>query len=302
MTVSEITTLSPERRELRAHHVGASEVAALFDLHAHLTRFELWHRKAGNLPEDDLSDNERVFWGTILEPAIGRGVAERTGWKVRKVRRYVAHPTIEGMGSSPDFEVYSHPRGTATLQIKNVDASAFREWEDGKPPMAYQLQVQHEIACGRYAWGALACLVGGNQLEIFEYGRHEAAIAKIESAVAEFWQSVRDDIEPTPDFERDLSTLRSIFSVANDTVTLDLRTDEKFTDACRRYVEAGAAEREAGKAKDAAKAEILATIRDAGLALATGYKVTSSNVAEQEIAFKRPAYRTVRCTAAKQPT
>src|SRR6185437_11795560 len=58
-----------EWRQHRKRHVGGSEVAALFGEHPHLTKFELWHRKAGSLPDPDLSDNERVFWGQTLEPA-----------------------------------------------------------------------------------------------------------------------------------------------------------------------------------------------------------------------------------------
>ena len=85
--------------ELRSQHVGGSEVSALFGEHAQLTEFELWHKKMGNLPEPDFSDNERMFWGTILEPAIATGVAKKTGWTVRKVRRYLSNPEC-GLGGS----------------------------------------------------------------------------------------------------------------------------------------------------------------------------------------------------------
>jgi predicted phage-related endonuclease len=38
-----------DEAKFRASHVGASEAAALFDCSPYLTRFELWHRKAGNI-------------------------------------------------------------------------------------------------------------------------------------------------------------------------------------------------------------------------------------------------------------
>jgi predicted phage-related endonuclease len=38
-----------DEAKFRAEHVGASEVAALFDCSPYLTCFELWHRKAGNI-------------------------------------------------------------------------------------------------------------------------------------------------------------------------------------------------------------------------------------------------------------
>src|ERR1700689_4565543 len=92
-------------RALRSKHVGGSEVSALFGEHGRITPFELWQRKAGNVPEPNLSDNERVFWGQILEPAIARGVAEKTKWNVRKVHRYHSLLPELGIGASLDYEV-----------------------------------------------------------------------------------------------------------------------------------------------------------------------------------------------------
>ena len=90
---------------LRAKHVGGSETAALFGEHPFLTKFELWHRKIGNLPSPDFSDNSRIFWGQTLEPAVAMGVAKLHNWNIRKIRRYLQHPTVEGFGGSPLMDV-----------------------------------------------------------------------------------------------------------------------------------------------------------------------------------------------------
>lgn len=296
MSAAEVTSLSPARAALRSRHVGASEIAALFGLSTHTSLFELWHRKAGNLPEVDLSGNNRVEAGIFLEPSIAAWIAHRTGWKVRKVRRYCAHPTVAGMGASPDYEIVGHPKGRGTLQIKNVDALAYLDWQDGQPPMAFQLQVQHEIACGGYAWGALGVLVGGNDPKVFEYDRHPAAIAKIEAAVIEFWRTVHEGIEPKPDFERDLAAIEELYAVADLGKVADLNDNSAFADACARYVAASARETEATKAKDAAKAEILSIQEDAALAVTKGFKVSTWNVAECPVSYQRSAYRGFKCS------
>lgn len=320
-----VTTLSPERIAERSTHVGASEVAALFGRHPYLTEFELWHLKAGNLPADDLTSSDRVFWGVILENAIGAGIAAKTGWKLRKVTEYVKHATIAGMGSSPDFETVDHPRGRGTVQVKNVDAQVFRSWEDGKPPMVYQLQVQHEIACGGYDWGVLACLVGGNQLELFDYEPHPGSIARIEAAVTKFWESVRAGVPPQPDFQRDLETLRGLYSATESGKVLDLSSagvapacddpgaqDEAkdpdveaaeaeqlrragaFAKACASYVSASAEIKAATEIKEAAQAEILTLIEDAAVAIGDGFKVSTWPVASGEVSYTRAAYRGMR--------
>lgn len=297
MSVAEVTSLSPDRAALRARHVGASEVAALFGLNPHLSRFELWHRKAGNLPEVDLSGNDRVEAGIYLEPAIAAWISHRTGWKIRKVRRYCQHPTIAGMGASPDYEIIGHPKGRATLQIKNVDALVYRDWIDGRPPMAYQLQVQHEIACDGYAWGALGVVVGGNRPLTFEYDRHPGAIAKIEAAVTEFWRTIHEGIEPDPNFEQDLQAIESLYATAELGKVADLTGNEAFSAACLRYVSAAKRESEAKKEKDTAKAEILSAQQDAELAFADGFKVSTWNVSECSMSYTRSAYRGFKCSA-----
>src|SRR6478752_4443420 len=45
----------PKLQDVRARHVGSSEAAALFNLSPDVTRFELYLRKRGELPERDLS-------------------------------------------------------------------------------------------------------------------------------------------------------------------------------------------------------------------------------------------------------
>src|SRR5690606_1735645 len=227
-----VTGFTTEHAAARHKVVGASEVAALFGLSPFVTLYELWHRKAGDLPEVDLSDNERVFWGTVLEPAIADGIATQTGWRMGLYRGHVQHATVEGMGCSPDCWVDHPERGDGLVQIKNVDAIVFAKWPRGEsgavePPMQYQLQVQHELACTGKSWGALAVLVGGNRLEIFEYSRHEGVIARIEAEVTKFWQSIRDGAEPQPDFARDLETIRALYGTALEGEVVDLSADPR---------------------------------------------------------------------------
>lgn len=304
-----VTTLSPEIQELRRAHVGASEVACLFGLHPYTTAFELWHRKKGNLEAEDISGNARLKAGIFLESGIGEWVRHETGWNVRKVKDYASHPTVRGMGATPDYEADGHPtrEGVGTVQIKNVDALVFRSWEDG-PPMVYQLQVQHEIACGGYAWGALGILVGGNDLRIFEYDRHPGAIAKLEAAVAEFWRTVDAGEAPEPDFAKDLDAIRDLYRATNTGEVNDLSTaaagdDElaqrrafDFADACRRYSVAGFEMKEAEKRKEAAQAEIITIVQQAAVVIGDGWKVSTWPVAGGPVSYERAAYRGMRVT------
>lgn len=290
-----MAVLKAERARTRRKRIGSSEVAVLFGLDDRRTPFELWHQKAGNLPEPDLSDDERVFWGTVLEPAIGQGIAAREGWKIRKVRRYIVHPTLAGMGASLDYEIYDHPRGPAPLEIKNVDWLVARKWPDGLPPLRFELQVQHQLAClPNRSWAALGVLIGGNSLKIFEYDRHPPAIAKIERAVAEFWRSIEENRPPEPDFERDLSTLETLYETARPGSVRDLRGDRRLEELCAEYESAREDEAAAEQRKRAAKAAILTVIQDTETVFCEGFKILAPERAGGEVAYHRKPFRDFR--------
>jgi len=271
--------------ELRARNIGGSEVAALFGLSSYLTRFELWHRKAGNLPEVDLSDDERVFWGAVLEPAIAMGVGKKKGWNLRKVHRYMEHPAIEGMGASLDYHIVSpdESRGPGALEIKTADWLIFRDWEEGEPPMKYELQLQHQLAVTGWSWGAIAVLVGGNDLHIFERSRHDRTIARIESAVRDFWHSIKAGQEPKPDFATDTATIMALHQTVDEGRIVDLSEDNYARDLIVQYVEAAADEQDAKQRKDAAKGALIKEkLGDAAKALCGPYTISAKAVAESK--------------------
>jgi putative phage-type endonuclease len=286
--------LDPERRELRRRHIGSSEVAGLFNLSPHTTRLQLYLQKRGELPEVDLSESERVLWGQYLEPAVGQGVADRTGWTVRKVRRYLPHPVEAGMGCSLDFEVINHERGAGVLEIKTVDRQAFRLWPEGRPPIHYELQLQHQLACTRRAWGALGVLVGGNELQIFPYDRHDGAIDRMEREVGVFWSEVREGRRPAPDYCADLATLAVLYRDAAPGSFLDLRGNERARELCAEYTAAAAAERDAHQRRDAARAELFDLLKGTETAWTDGYRISASTVAATSIAYEREPYRALR--------
>jgi len=279
---------------LRRDHVGGSEVAALFGEHAQVSPFELWCRKKGTVAEPDLSENERVFWGTILEPAIAQGVAAKTGWTVRKVRRYHSLLPELGLGGSLDYEIVANERGPGILEIKTADWLIARGWDEGEPPLNYELQVQSYIACTGRAWGCMAVLIGGNELRLFEYERRPKTIEIIKAKVAEFWQSIADDKPPSPDYGRDVATIGKLYASSAEGKTVDMSGSNRIPDLIADY-QRGAGEEKAGAAvKAAAKGEILTLIDDAERVVCGSATISCKMVAEKEIRYLRSSYRDFR--------
>jgi predicted phage-related endonuclease len=255
--------------ELRAKTVGSSEIAALFDASQYLTKFELWHRKKGNL-SGDFEDDERKFWGRKLEPAIAAGIAEQRGWKLIKPEGYYPHPTVASMGCTPDFFIEDPARGLGVMEVKNVDYIQFRRsWTGSEPPLAYILQLQDQLACTALQWGCIAALVAGNDPEAFVYDRHVQAIARIEQAVISFWKSIADNVEP-PVVSDDYEIVRELYPNAA-RPEVDLMADNQLPELCANALMAQEQRMAAEKREKQIKAEIINRLKDAEAARCSGF-------------------------------
>ncbi len=264
-------------RALRSENIGGSDVAALFGLSPWKTHFELFHEKAGTIEVPDISEEEPVYIGTHMEPAIARAIAERKGWQIQKVRRYITSPRIQGLGSSLDYEILKHPRGAAPLEIK-WSGSSWR-FDDGLP-MDIELQGQAQLAVTGRKWVGFGVLAGRKLLD-FEKPRHDGAIARIEKEVVKFWASIAAGIAPAPDFDRDLKTLQQLYRDAEkgSVEHFDGELGDRLSDLCADYLRHGAIYSEAGAAKDRLKAEVLSIIKMHAVAFTERFKVAAAPIA-----------------------
>lgn len=288
--MSKIAIESPEHwHTLRAQNVGGSEVAALFGASSYMTRFQLHHYKTGTLTPDFHEENERMFWGNALEPSVIAGVGKKMGLELEKCMDYYTSDTIKGMGCTPDAILPTDPvKGRGILQIKLVDFLEWRKWEDGEPPLKFQLQVQHEIACTGSNYGVLGVLVAGNKLHLHEYPRHAATVARIEAEIAKFWQNLAAGDEPDVTGD-DWDAMRELYAV-QEFVVVDLSHDNELPELCAEERRQAAIRLAAEKAEKAAKARILQKTHGAGLAKCIGYEIKNTLVQRGEYTVKASSY------------
>lgn len=267
----------------RAQVVGASEVAALFDASPWLTRFELWHRKAGNIatPEfnamsdDGVPENERIYWGVRLEAAIVEAAKERFGYTDRDQLERLTNG--RGLGGHPDRRVICPTRGPGILEVKMVDWLERKKWGD-EPPLHYLLQNQSYQGLDGVMWGDVIVLVGGNKLERFQYDFRPKLFAEIEARVEAFWRDVEAGKAPPADYTRDGSVIAELYADAGDTL-IDLRSDNLACIAAAEFLAADAEVKIAEKRRDAAKAELMEKLGEHGTGLCDGFTIKASRVA-----------------------
>jgi putative phage-type endonuclease len=304
--------VEPESEEawlaLRAQHVTSTEASALFGLSPYGTRFELWHRKKGNVASA-FEENERTVWGKRLQDSIAYGVGEERGWKVTAMTEYAYIPSLR-MGSSFDFQAYCPQRGIGILEIKNVDYSVYkREWLDGEAPDHIEVQLQHQLEITGYSWGCIAALVGGNTLKVIERERDAEMGAAIRQEVEAFWHTVDLNHEPAPDFTQDAETIARLYSKSGGGEVTS--TNPNLERLAKTYLQALSDEKIATGIKESTSAEIKTIIGTADVVFCNGMKINAKAVADNpgtvitadmvgKTINARKGYRPVRITEIKQ--
>lgn len=240
--------------ELRAKHIGGSDVAALFGLSSFSTRWQMWMEKSGKLAPEDLSNNKAVQAGKHLEAGIASWAAALWGWDIAKVDEYHTADDTPGMGATLDYALTSG----VPLEIKwNSGFSGDWKYEGDtivEAPEKYILQVQHQMACYSDADHAWLVVLINNEPRRMKIPRHDGIIDSIKAEVSGFWQSIREGVEPAPDFNLDADAINRLLDQAPLT---DVELEDEHAILYTKYLDAAATEKLAKEAKEAAKSQLL---------------------------------------------
>lgn len=238
--------------ELRAENIGGSDVAVILGLSPYKSKWQLWMEKSGKLPAEDLSQNKAVQAGTFLEAGIAQWAAHLWDMNISKVTDYYTVDSVPGMGASLD---YINDAGEP-VEIKWSARGHGWDYEGDTlvdAPEYYIIQVQHQMACVNAQGGWLIALVDNEPRRMY-IPRHDGIIDAIESSITEFWDSIRDGVEPDPDFSLDGDGIAKLMErLPRAEVELDSDAAELF----EKYKDAMKAEKQAKADKESSKAEIM---------------------------------------------
>lgn len=176
--------------------LGGSTAAAAAGVDPYCSRVRLWLEMTGRVTRDE---SEPMRWGTLLQPVIMGELAER-GYIVEACADEYRDDSRPWLVGHPDGFVATDRAASGVLEIKT--ANAWAKWTE-RVPLAYEAQVQIYLHLTGIQHGVLACLVGGQRLEIRDVERSDRAIELLLALMDEFMEYVRSDTPPPPDGSQD---------------------------------------------------------------------------------------------------
>jgi predicted phage-related endonuclease len=146
-------------------------------------------QKLGLMEKLDLSANEAVQMGHVMQPVIGRLASERLRLNLKDADYMMTHSSEPWLKSHFDFIDES---GTHLVEAKNYGAHKQRFFDSGANivPAEDMAQLIHEATVHNVEKITLAVLFGGQNFETFSFTIHEAQKVEFIQDMAKNWAAV----------------------------------------------------------------------------------------------------------------
>jgi putative phage-type endonuclease len=199
----------------RQQSIGASEAAAVVGLAGYKSPYAVWVDKTEPPVFEPMDEIAR--WGLLLEPAILKEFVHQAGVAADRqpsgsVWRDPQRPYIT---ATPDA---ISDKGEP-VELKTAHFGAAKVWKN-EVPIAYMVQVQHQLHVTEAEQGFIAVLVDGYQFAWHRVKRHQVFIDRLIRKLEIFWKEyVLKRIPPPTDWsEATTKALLRKYPTANGSV------------------------------------------------------------------------------------
>jgi putative phage-type endonuclease len=198
--------LTEQQLEARRAGLGGSDVAAILGMSPWRTPLDVWLEKTGQAQRP--KETPAMYWGIVLEDTVANEYAKRTGYKIQRRNKILAHKAYPVMRALLDRVIISHPDGPGVLECKTARHLS-DEWGDAgtdNVPNPYLLQVAHYLAVTGYAWAELPVLFLANrEFRIYRFHRDDELIQSLVELETQWWRDhIEANIPPDPTTTADL--------------------------------------------------------------------------------------------------
>lgn len=249
-------SLTAAQIQARQRGVGGSELLAALGKDHRCSRLELYKRKVGELPEPDLSKDERVRFGQLMEGVIRQEFGRRIGHDVIVPQQTLFHPDAPLLGH-PDGWMPALNYGVEIKMADKFEADEFGEEESDQVPVRYLVQCSGYMALTDADRWKLCVLIGGNDLRIYDIPRDRELEGALLAGVREFWSHVEQRRPPDPKTPEEVR-----MRWPKDAGTIAWATDEIIA-VCADLAVAKSELKQAGLREDGLKSDIQRFMQEA---------------------------------------
>lgn len=269
--------------------IGGSDAGAIVGLNKWKSPLNVYLDKVEEPVEQE--ENERMYWGNVLEDIVAREFQKRTGYKVQKSNFMWQHPEHEFMLANVDRFVHIPGEGWGVLECKTASEYRKSDFEGETIPDEYLIQINHYLATTGLTVGFMAVLIGGNQFRYWKIERDEELVQLVINEEKKFWfDHVQAGIPPELDGSDASTALLNILyppvNVKEEEEILHL--DEKAAELLAQYDTAKDLEAQYKEQKEEAANKLKNLIGDYQKAVWDERKITWKKI--ESFRFNRKAF------------
>jgi putative phage-type endonuclease len=201
--------LTKKQIRARNNYIGASDVPIIMGLNKWQTVYDLWLLKTKRIEPRDLSDNQAVHFGNMLENVVAREFQKRNKIKVITPKNRYFLKDYPFMTALLDRVAVDK---NILIEIKTTSTFNKNQWgeqDSDNVPEAYLVQVMTQMLVSGLREAYLAVLIGGNEYRQYKIEYSEGLADLILSSCIDFWQHVQSDTPPDATNEEDLEKMYS---------------------------------------------------------------------------------------------
>ena len=230
---------APDRwLELRRGGLGGSDTGSVLGVSPYRSPLKLWLQKTGQIPDDDLSDKESVYWGEVLEDVVAQEFAKRTGYLVIDPKATFINRAHPELIANPDrFYIDPATDRLGVLECKTGDWRTSEHWDDDASPPWYEAQTGHYLGVLGLTDARIACLLGGNNYQPRDPAFTAEFVEKLSAIELAWWERhvVGGEAPAIDGMAETTKALNAMWEVvagqkAIDDLTLELEVDGEPTD------------------------------------------------------------------------
>jgi putative phage-type endonuclease len=255
--------------QARQQGIGGSDASVVAGLNPYKSRVQLYLEKTGEVDAPDLSNNEKVYWGNVLEDVVAKEFMNRTELKVRRRNSILTHPVHNFMLANVDRLIIGAEEG---LECKTASSYMQEHWKDGKIPEMYICQIQQYMAVTGYKAWWIAVLIGGSDFRFQKVERDDEFINLLIQLESDFWiNHVQAGVMPEVDGSQSTTAIiNKMFPESNqEQITLP----DDTPDLIRDYFEYCELEKRYAELKDESANKIKMLLGENERGLTNGYMV-----------------------------